>query len=125
MDRDSGELSISRERWYLEGAGGEGFSEGSMDLKLHARGFREVLRKGVNDGPIFRAQVERDEVSLAVVPRSTTRGNGRMCGVPRSWEVSSAGPPSGCFSKTEDLVQLWLVKQRYGRVESEEAKDAL
>ena len=97
MDRYSGELSISRERWYLEGAGGEGFSEGSMELKLHARGFREVLRKGVNDGPVFRAKVERDEVSLAVVPRSTTRGNGRMCGVPKSWEVSGAGPPSECF----------------------------
>ena len=47
-------ISISRERWYLKGAGGEGFFEGSMELKLHARGFREVLRKGVNDGPVFR-----------------------------------------------------------------------
>ncbi len=54
MDRYSRELSISRQWWYLEGAGGERFSEGSMELKLHARGFREVLRKGVNDGPVFR-----------------------------------------------------------------------
>ncbi len=92
-------------------------------LNCRPGGVREVRRKGVNDGPVFRARVERDEVSLVVVPRSTTRGNGRMCGVPRRWEVSSAGPPSGCFPKTEDLVQLWLVQQRDGRVELEKAKD--
>ena len=104
MDRYPRELSISREWWYREITGGEGFPEGSMEPKLHAGGFRKVLLEGVDDGPVVLAHIKRDEVSRTVVPRATTRGNGRMCGVPRSWEVSSVGPPNGCFPKTEDLV---------------------
>jgi hypothetical protein len=68
-----------------------------MKLILHAGRFKKVLHEGVEDGLIFMAHIKRDEVSLTVVPRVTTRGNGRMCGFPGWGKVASAVPPSGCF----------------------------
>ena len=97
LDRYPGELSISREWWCREIAGGEGFAESSMEPILHMGRFREVLLEGVDDGPVFLADIKRDEVSRPVVPRATSRGNGRMCGIPGWVEVSRTGPPSGCF----------------------------
>jgi hypothetical protein len=55
-------------------------------------------------------------VSLAVVPRATTRGNGHMCGFPGWEKVASAIPRGECFPYTKDLVYLLLLKQRDGRV---------
>ncbi len=66
-----------------------------MEPKLHAGRFKKVLLKGVEDGPVVLAHIERDEVSLTVVPRAATRKDGLVCGFPGWWEVSSAGPPSG------------------------------
>ncbi len=53
-----------------------------MEPKLHAGRFEKVLLKGVEDGPVVLAHIERDEVSLTVVPRAATRGDGLMCGFP-------------------------------------------
>ena len=69
-----------------------------MEPRLHAGRFRKVFLERVDDGPIFMAHIKRDEVPRTVVPRATTRGNGRMCEIPGWGEVSSAVPPSGCFS---------------------------
>ncbi len=52
-----------------------------MEPKLHAGRFKKVLRKGVEDGPVVLAH-KRDKVSLTVVPRAETRGDGLMCGFP-------------------------------------------
>ena len=90
-----------------------------MELILHAGRFRMVLLKGVDDGLISLAHIKRDEVSCTVVPRATSRGNGCMCGFPGWGEVASAVLPSGCFSFTEDLMYLRLLKQQDGRVELE------
>ncbi len=68
-----------------------------MEPKLHEGRFKKVLLKRVEDGPVVLVHIERDKVSLTVVPRAATRGNGLMCGFPGWWEVSSAGPLSGCF----------------------------
>jgi hypothetical protein len=70
-----------------------------MEPKLYAGRFRKVLLKGVKDGPVALAHIKRDKVSLAVVPRAATRGDGGMCGFPGWGEVSSAGPPSECFPR--------------------------
>ncbi len=39
-----------------------------MEPKLHAGRFKKVLLKGVEDGLVVLAHVERDKVSLTVVP---------------------------------------------------------
>ena len=57
MDRYPRELSISREWWYREITGGEGFPDGSIKHKLHAGGFRKVLLEGVDDGPVVLARI--------------------------------------------------------------------
>jgi hypothetical protein len=53
-----------------------------MEPKLHAGRFKKVLLKGGEDGPVVLAHIERDEVSLTVVPRAATRWDGLMCGFP-------------------------------------------
>ncbi len=75
--------------------------------------------QGVEDGPILRAQIKRDEVPSPVMPRATTDGSGCMCGDPRWGEVVRAGPPGGGFPKTEDLVYLRLLELRNGGVDLE------
>ena len=90
-----------------------------MELISHAERFRKVLHKGFDDGLVFVTHIKRDEVSLAVVPRATARGNGRMCGFPGWGKVASAVSPSGCFPWTEDLVYLLLLEQKDARVELE------
>ena len=97
MNRHPRELSIRREWWYREIAGGEGFPESSMKPMLHAAGFRKVLLERVDDGPVSLAHIKRDEVSRTVVPRATSRGNCRMRGILGWREVSRSCPPSGCF----------------------------
>ena len=81
MDRNPRELTICREVWNGKVAGSEGFPKSSMELKLHAGRFRQVIPERVKDGPILWAQIERDEVSCAVVPRPTASGD---CCVRRS-----------------------------------------
>ncbi len=68
-----------------------------MKPKLHAGRFKKVLLKVDEDGPVVLAHIECDKVSFTVVPRAATREDGRMCGFPGWGEVSSTGPPSGCF----------------------------
>jgi hypothetical protein len=68
-----------------------------MEPKLHAGRFKKILLRGVEDGLVALAHIKRDKVSLTVVTRAATRGDGRMCGFPGWGEVSGAGPPSGCF----------------------------
>ena len=68
-----------------------------MEPKLHAGRFMKVLLEGVDDGPVSLAHIKRDEVSRSIMPRATSRGNGRMCGIPGWGEVSRMGPSSGCF----------------------------
>ena len=97
MDRYPRELSISREWWYREITGGEGFPEGCVEPKLHAGGFRKVLLEGVDDGPVVLAHIKRDEVSYPVVTWATTEWDVCMCGNPGWGEVASASPPGGCF----------------------------
>ena len=53
-----------------------------MELILHEGRFRKVLLEGVDDGPISLAYIKRYEASRTVMPRATSRGNGRMCGNP-------------------------------------------
>ena len=84
--------------------GNERFPKGSVELTLHASWFKLGILKGVEDGPIFRAHIKRDEVSSPVVPWATANGDGGVCGVPGWGEVVRAGPPCGGFSKTEHLV---------------------
>ena len=55
---------------------------------LHGGRFRKVLLDGVDDEPVSLAHIKRDELSRTVVPRATTHGNGRMCGIPEWGEVS-------------------------------------
>ena len=68
-----------------------------MEPILHVGRFRKIPLEGVDDGPVFLARVKRYEVSHPVVPRVTTRGNGRMCEIPGWGEVLRASPSSGCF----------------------------
>jgi hypothetical protein len=58
-----------------------------MDPKLHAGMFKKILLTGVKDGPVALAHIKRDKVSLTIVPRAATRGDGRMCGFPGWGEV--------------------------------------
>ena len=90
-----------------------------MELILHAGRFGEALREGVDDGLAFQAQIKRDEVSLAIVTRATTHGNGRICRFPGWGKVASVVPSCGCLPYTKDLVYLMLLKQRDGRAELE------
>ena len=77
-----------------------------MELLLHAGSFRQVIQERVEDGPILRARVKRDEVPCAVVPGSTANGNRCVCVNPGRGKVLRAGPPDGGFPKKEDLVYL-------------------
>ena len=71
---------------------------------MHAGRFRKVLLEGVDDRPVSLAHIKGDEVSRTLVPWATACGNGRMCVIPGWWEVSSAGPLSGCLGFSLSLV---------------------
>ena len=62
MDRNPGKLPICREGWGKKVAGREGFPKSSVELKLHAGRFRQVIPERVENGPIFRTQKRNDEV---------------------------------------------------------------
>jgi len=108
LDRNPGELTIHREEWNGQVAGGERFPKGSMELKLYARGFKEVALDGIEDGPILRAHIKRDEAPSPDVPWATSNGDGCMCGDPGWGKVVRADPPGGGFHKTQDSVYLRL-----------------
>jgi len=66
--------------------------------------------RDVEDGPVLRAHIKRDEVLCSVVTWATTYGDGCMSGGAGWGEVASAGPPGGCFPYTEDLIYLRLME---------------
>jgi len=110
LNRNPGELTIRRKGWNGQVAGGESFPKGSMELKLHARGFKEVILEGVEDEPILRAHIKRDEMSNPVVSWATTNKDGCMYGDPEWGEVVRAGPLGEGFPKTEDVVYLRMME---------------
>ena len=76
MDRNPGELTICNEGWNGKVARSKVLPKSSVELKLHAGRFRQVIPERVKDGPILQAQIKSDEVPCAVVPRLTTSGDG-------------------------------------------------
>jgi len=110
-------LTICREGWNGKVAGSEGFPKSSVELKLHAGRFRQVIPERVEDGPILRAHVKREEVPCAVVSRPTTSGDGCVGGNPGWGKVLRAGPPGGGIPNTKDLVYISLLMKRNGGVE--------
>ncbi len=100
MDGDLRESTKRREGWCGMVAGGERLSKGSVELPLHASGFKKGILQGVYNRQVVRAQIKCDEVSRPVVPRATASGNSLMCGIPGWGEVVRVGPLGGGFPKT-------------------------
>ena len=71
-------------------------------------GRNNCVLEGVEDGPVFGAQVKCDEVAGPVVPRPTSCEDGGNNGVPLWGKVIGAGPPKGGLAQAEDLVDFWL-----------------
>ena len=70
-----------------------------MELTLHASGFELGNLKGIEDGPILRAHIKRDEVPIPVMSWATADGDGCVFDVPGWGEVMRASPSCGDFSE--------------------------
>ncbi len=98
MDRNLRKLPKRGEGWNAEAAGGERLPKSAVKLAMHPGGCIYGILKGIEDGQVFRAHVERDEVPSPVVPWVTSGGEDGESGVPAWGEVVRAGPPRGSLS---------------------------
>ncbi len=106
LDRNPGELTIYREGGNGKVAGSEGFPKSSVELKLHAGRFRQVIPERVKDRPILWARIESDEVPNEVVPRPTLSGDGCVGSSHRRGELLGAGPFTVSLFNTLRIARL-------------------
>ena len=82
LDRNLRKLPTRGEGWNVEAAGDKRLPKGAMQMALHTGGCKYSILKGVEDGPIFRAHIERDEVPSPVVLWATTCEEDGDSGIP-------------------------------------------